>query len=92
MITIDNDKKLAYIKGRPINLTKLEFNILYFFMSNPEEKVFSREDLIDNIWTTTVSNRTVDVNITRLRKKLGKYGKFIQTRKGFGYFFSSKVA
>lgn len=85
-IKVNLDEKLCYINNKPIKLTKTEFNILVFFLLNPN-KVYTRKELADNIWTTDVSDRAVDVNITRLRKKLGDSGKRIYTRNGFGYGF-----
>ena len=56
-------------------------------------KVFSREDILARVWKDEVYvlDRTVDVNITRLRKKIGRYGKHITTRMGYGYCFDDKV-
>ena len=76
---------------RDLALTKLEFELLSFFLRNPD-KVFSREELLEQCWPQDVYvlNRTVDVNITRLRKKIGRYGKQIKTRIGYGYCFEEK--
>lgn len=89
-LRINEEEKLCYIDDEPIKLTKTEYNTIIFLMSNPN-KVFSREELIENIWTTKVSNRAVDTTITRLRGKLKDYGKNIYTRLGFGYGFSTKI-
>jgi DNA-binding response OmpR family regulator len=74
--------------GKELELTKLEFELLSFFLQHPN-KVFSREDLLKYCWPhdVLVLDRTVDVNITRLRKKIGHYGKQIKTRVGYGYCF-----
>ncbi len=71
-----------------ISLTKKEFEILLLFLQN-KGRVFSREDILSRIWSDEVYvlDRTVDVNITRLRKKIGEYGKCIVTRLGYGYCF-----
>lgn len=52
-------------------------------------RVLSREEILHNVWSdeVVVLDRTIDVNITRLRKKIGAYGKFIVTRQGYGYGF-----
>lgn len=89
-LTIDATKKQITIGNTPIQLTKKELEILILFVSNPG-KVFSREDILEKIWKNEsyVLDRTVDVNITRLRKKIGEYGKCITTRMGYGYYFET---
>ena len=71
-----------------ISLTKTEYEILKLFLEN-RGKVFSREELLSAVWPddVIVTARTVDVNITRLRKKIGPYADSIVTRAGFGYSF-----
>lgn len=86
MITINNDEKVCYVDNESISLTKLEYKLLDHFLNNIN-KVFSREDLIKVAWTESVSNRTVDTAISRLRKKIGKYSKNLISRSGFGYGF-----
>ena len=85
---IDLNAKTATLNGQELVCTKLEFELLSFFLQHPG-KVFSREDLLKCCWPhdVLVLDRTVDVNITRLRKKLGPYGKQIKTRVGYGYCF-----
>ena len=87
-ITLDLNAKTATCDGRELVFTKLEFELLSFFLQHPN-KVFSREDLLKHCWPqdVVVLDRTVDVNITRLRKKIGHYGKQIKTRVGYGYCF-----
>ena len=87
-IVIDLDAKTVSLDGDELVCTKLEFELLSFFLQHPD-KVFSREDLLKFCWPqdVLVLDRTVDVNITRLRKKLGHYGKHIKTRVGYGYCF-----
>jgi DNA-binding response OmpR family regulator len=87
-LELDSTKKKIFIKNKPIKLTKKEFNILYTLMHHPG-RVFSRDELLSIVWEDEVYvlSRTVDVNITRLRKKLGKYGKYIISRSGYGYCF-----
>ena len=76
------------IDGEKITLTKTEFEILALLAQNPQ-RIFSREDFIDKIWTETpyITERTVDVHITRLRKKLGDKSSLISNRSGYGYRF-----
>lgn len=89
-LVVDQDNKLCSIKGNPIKLTKTEYNLVVFFLSN-KNKIFTREELIEKGWSEPVNNRAVDVAITRLRKKLGDYGKHIVTRLGFGYGFNETL-
>lgn len=87
-ITLDLNAKTVICDGQKLEFTKLEFELLSFFLQHPN-KVFSREDLLNYCWPQDVKvlDRTVDVNITRLRKKIGHYGKQIKTRVGYGYCF-----
>ena len=74
--------------GEKITLTKTEFELLSLLAQNPQ-RIFSREDIIEKIWTETpyITERTVDVHITRLRKKLGDKASLISNRSGYGYRF-----
>ena len=83
-------KKRAFIDQEELPLTKKEFEILSLLLSHPGQ-VFSREEILSKIWTDEVYvlDRTIDVNITRLRKKIGEYGKHIVTRLGYGYCFET---
>ena len=87
-ITLNLNTKTVFCDGQELVFTKLEFELLSFFLQHPN-KVFSREDLLKHCWPhdVMVLDRTVDVNITRLRKKIGRYGKQIKTRVGYGYCF-----
>ena len=87
-IKLDLNAKTATLDGQELVCTKLEFELLSFFLQHPE-KVFSREDLLKHCWPhdVMVLDRTVDVNITRLRKKIGRSGKQLKTRVGYGYCF-----
>lgn len=87
-ITLDHNAKTATLDGQNLSLTKLEYELLSRLLQHPG-KVFSREDLLKYCWPqdVLVLDRTVDVNITRLRKKIGRYGKHIKTRVGYGYCF-----
>lgn len=91
-LTLDNSSKLCYIDGKEVALTKKEFDILYLLISNPG-KVFSREEILQAIWEKNVYvvDRTIDVNINRLRKKLGEYESNIVTRQGYGYGFKENI-
>jgi len=86
-LTIDRTSYTISVKGKEINLPKKEFELLYFLAQNPN-KVFSREDLLQNIWGSDVYvlARTVDVHIRKVREKIGD--DFITTVKGVGYKFS----
>ena len=87
-ITLDKNAKTATLDSQNLSLTKLEYELLSLLLQHPG-KVFSREDLLRHCWPqdVLVLDRTVDVNITRLRKKIGRYGKQIKTRVGYGYCF-----
>lgn len=82
--------KKVTIGEAEIQFTKKEFEILKLFMENMN-RVFTREEILSRVWTdeVVVLDRTIDVNITRLRKKIGNYGKNIVTRLGYGYCFES---
>ena len=87
-ITLCLDSKTATLDGNDLPLTRLEFELLSLLLQNPN-RVFPREELLKRCWPQDayVLDRTVDVNITRLRKKLGSYGNQIKTRIGYGYIF-----
>ena len=87
-LVIDLETKELILNEKIITLTKTEFEILVLFAENPE-RIFSRENIIDRVWKETpyVTKRTVDVHITRLRKKLGDYASLIINRPGYGYKF-----
>lgn len=91
-LRIDRNEKQCYIGGQPVTLTRNEFDILLFFMEH-RNRIHSRQDILRNVWPneTVVTNRTVDVNIARLRRKLGIYGQNITTRLGFGYGFKEEI-
>ena len=83
-------KKKVSIDGIEVSLTKKEFEILLLLLQN-QGRVFSREDILAKVWQEEVYvlDRTIDVNITRLRKKAEEkgYGESIVTRLGYGYCF-----
>ena len=87
-LELDLDKKTVSIEGKQVAFTKTEFELLHTLLDE-RGRVFSRQELINRIWPSDVLvlDRTVDVNITRLRKKIGPFSKCIVTRLGFGYLF-----
>lgn len=89
-LIMDLDKKTVVIEGKDTSFTRTEFELLHLLLDE-RGKVFSRQELISRIWPKDVMvlKRTVDVNITRLRKKIGPYARHIITRPGFGYYFDS---
>ncbi len=89
-IEMNLGKKTVSIDGEEIPFTKTEFELLHLLLEE-RGRVFSRQELIDRIWPkdVLVLDRTVDVNITRLRKKIGRFSKCIVTRLGFGYYFDA---
>lgn len=87
-LTLDIAQKKVFLEGAPIALTKKEFELLHLLVSHPG-RVYTREDMLKQVWSDEVYvlDRTIDVNITRLRKKLGSFGQHIVTRLGYGYCF-----
>ena len=81
-------RSAARVDGEVISLTKTEYELLRLFLTH-QGQVFSRQELLSKVWPNDVivTDRTVDVNITRLRKKLGSYAANIVTRQGYGYCF-----
>lgn len=90
-LVMDLSKKRVSIDEAEVPLTKKEFEILRLFLEN-QGRVFSREEMLNRVWSDEVYvlDRTIDVNITRLRRKIGDYGKCIVTRLGYGYCFESE--
>ena len=88
-LKIDLETKMAYIGDEKITFSKKEFEILALLASNPG-KIFSREDLINELWKDApyVLDRTVDVHIARIRSKLGEYKTCLTNRSGYGYIFN----
>lgn len=85
-VVLDCDTLTCAVDDKPVKLPRKEFEILRLLMSNPG-KVFTRAELLDRIWPeeVVVVDRVVDVNITRIRKKIQPYDKGIVTRSGYGY-------
>lgn len=87
-LVINQDNKLCSINGEAISLSRKEYELLVFLMKYPNY-VHSRESLLKELWDNSVSLRTVDTTVSRLRKKLQEYGAYITTRLGFGYSFNN---
>ncbi len=88
-LKLDMNLKQCFVDGKLVKLTKTEFELLAFLMAHPG-KIFSREEIVLRVWDEViVLDRTIDVNITRLRSKIGQYGSYIITRLGFGYGFKN---
>ena len=87
-LAMDLSHKSVTVDGEAVALTKTEFELLALLLSH-RGKVFSRQQILDSVWPqdVIVTDRTVDVNVTRMRKKIGRYGQMIVSRQGFGYVF-----
>ena len=87
-MSINLVNKIVTIEGREIKLTKKEFEILYMLAGQPL-KIFSRAQILDSVWQNEsyVLDRTIDVHIARLRKKIEPYSSSIVNRSGYGYCF-----
>lgn len=87
-LSVYPESKICTVNGREVKMPRKEFEILLILLRNPD-RIFSREEILRRVWPdeVIVLDRVVDVNITRLRSKLGKYGKNIVTKPGYGYGF-----
>ena len=87
-LVVNRLNKSCRIDGEEISLTRKEFDILVLLLSH-RGTILSREQIMKQVWSNEVIvlDRTIDVNITRMRKKLGRYGNNIITRTGYGYGF-----
>ena len=87
-LSIDTEKKEVSIDGESIKLTKTEFELILLFLQN-KNRIMSRADIMQKVWgdDVYVTDRTVDVNIARLRKKISPYGSLIVTKQSYGYGF-----
>ena len=85
---LDLEFKRCLVDGEEVKLARKEFELLAYLISH-RGKICSREQILSRIWSdeVVVLDRTIDVNITRLRSKIGVYGSYIVTRSGFGYGF-----
>jgi DNA-binding response OmpR family regulator len=88
-VVLDLATKELSIGGEAVQLTKTEFEILALLAQNPT-RIFAREEIIDRLWKEApyTTERTVDVHITRLRKKMGERGSWISSKAGYGYRFN----
>lgn len=91
-LEIDLEAKTVFVDEQIIELTKTEYNILVLFAEHPG-KTFSRSDILQKAWNADniVLDRTVDVHIARLRKKIGRYGDLIVNRTGYGYSLNTNI-
>ena len=87
---IDLSSETAGLGGRPLSLSRKEFDLLALLARHPDT-YFSRAALISSLWKDApyVLDRTVDVHIARIRSKLGKYRDLIKNKTGFGYYVDS---
>lgn len=87
-LSVIPSRKLCIVDGIEVKMPKKEFEILLRLISN-RGRVFSREELLKDIWPAevVVLDRVIDVNITRIRQKIGHYGRHIISRSGYGYGF-----
>ena len=90
-LVLDTEQHRLSISDKQLEVSPTEFRLMQFFMTHPD-KVYSRTQLLDQVWGRSVyiEERTIDVHIRRLRKILGEYGRedLVQTVRGFGYRFS----
>ncbi len=90
-LEIDLTSKIVTIENKPVNLTRKEFEILSLLLKH-QGQYLEREEILNRIWSddVIVTERNVDVNIARLRKKIGKYGEYVKGKSGYGYCFSNQ--
>lgn len=91
-LVLDQNRKSCEVDGEEVVLTKLEYDLLFLLVSHIGT-VYSRDNILTKVWPddAIVLDRTVDVNVTRIRKKIGRYGQCIRTRFGFGYSFEDML-
>jgi two-component system, OmpR family, alkaline phosphatase synthesis response regulator PhoP len=87
-LVIDSEKKAVTINDKVVDLTRKEFDILYLLLKRKGSYI-SRTAILEKVWAddVIVTERNVDVNIARLRKKIGEYGNYIKGKTGYGYLF-----
>jgi DNA-binding response OmpR family regulator len=90
-LEVDTESKTVYIGHHPVELTRKEYEILVMLMKH-KAHYYSREEILSRIWSddVVVTERNVDVNIARLRKKIGTYGECIHGKSGYGYCFKDQ--
>lgn len=88
-LVVDMSLMRCTVDGEEVKLAKKEFELLAFLIAH-KGRIYSREEILERVWKgeVVVLDRTIDVNVTRLRQKIGRYGKYIITRSGYGYGFS----
>jgi two-component system phosphate regulon response regulator PhoB len=90
-LRVDRNEKSCYINNHEVSLSRKEFDLLLFFMSN-RDRIHSREEIMNRIWgRVEVTDRAIDTTVARLRRKIVPYGAHIVTRLGFGYGFRSDL-
>lgn len=91
-LKLNNVSKICTVDEKDVALTKKEFELLQFLIKE-KGKILSRQELLDAVWEEDVYviDRTIDVNVNRLRKKIGIYGKNIITKLGYGYGFTEEI-
>lgn len=91
-LLLNKETKRAYVSGIDVSLTKKEFEVLLMLLGRPG-RVFSREELLARVWPDDVNvlARSIDVNMARMRKKLGVYANNIVSRSGYGYCFDTEI-
>ena len=89
-LLIDNNSKTVSVDGEYVNLTRKEFEILVLLLKH-EGQYLDRNEILNRIWSddVIVTERNVDVNIARLRKKIGEYGQYVKGKSGYGYAFKN---
>lgn len=90
MLSLDIESKRLILGDKKIDLTRKEFEIISLLAKSPG-RIFSREEILRRIWESDVivTDRTVDVNMTRIRRKMEEYGSYIRNKPGFGYYFET---
>ncbi|MGM0667752.1 MAG: response regulator transcription factor [Bacteroidota bacterium] len=89
-LSVDIEKKEIRLEGKALEFTKKEYQILLLLMKSAGRYI-TREEILNEVWSDTlVTERTVDVHITRMRKRLGNYGSLIKSRTGYGYYIDEK--
>lgn len=88
-LSLNDDTKSCIIDGNEVNLTKREYQLLKFFLENPNY-IYTRKELIEKFWDHKGSERAVDSTISRLRKNIKQYGSNIVTKISYGYYFKTE--
>ena len=91
-VTLDSEKRMVYVDGKPVELTYKEFELLRLFLSHPG-MAFTRDQLFNDVWGADYvgESRTVDMHIRTLRQKLGACGDRIETVRGVGYRWEART-